>query len=223
VAVAQSLVASPSPGTKERSKAQGQSYPKAGLSDSLVKQLAKDVVDCHLPYNQVTVGDIIKFQKQRSTGQDTEEVYGTTYSELREKFKWKLRQWKSFSPEEWNSLLYQLNIHQDLPSAPQPQGPSCEPLVILLDDEDDNNISSSLNSPEFDTDISADKYIDRHDDHSHTSQSLSASISESILCEEISNMSISSKSKHSVTFDSGSLALARKMIPDGCQLSKFHA
>ena len=55
---------------------------------------------------------------------------------------------------------------------------------------------------------------------SQPSPTPSVSSVEKSLCEAVSNMSFAKKA--SVSFDSGSLALAREMVPDGCQLSKFY-
>jgi hypothetical protein len=57
-----SVVTSPNP---SQSKASGCSYQKNGLSDSLIKQLAGDVVACGVPYRQITIHDILIFNTHR--------------------------------------------------------------------------------------------------------------------------------------------------------------
>jgi hypothetical protein len=196
------LVASPSP--QKRSKVPARLYKNAGLSDSLVTQLALDILQSNIPYNQVTISDI--FKSRKLNGQSSEDIYGRNERQTREKFRTKLRQIRSFSRDKWNSFLFKLKIQQQhLPSAqdntPVPQGPSCEPSIILESSDDnssDNNSLAKSESPpyaiaatygeDYDTNITLDK--------AHPSYFVSSA--ESSLCEELENVSLS-KSKASVT------------------------
>jgi hypothetical protein len=128
---------------------------------------------------------------------------------------------EKFSLQEWNSLLFDLDIGSQQSYQPEPL--SHNSSIILSSSEDESSHENSAHSSVDANNFEVAKPIKDTMDNKLSLKSLAQS-PESILCAQLEKMSLSTKNKASVSFDSSSsLVLAQQMIPAGFQLRKFHA